>query len=100
MHAFRAERNFRIHMLALCGVLVVLLIVRPAPAWWAIAVLTVTVVLAAELFNTAVENLADHLHPDKHPRVRIVKDCAAAAVLMVAAGALCIAAVFVYDNLL
>ena len=99
-HAFRVESAFRFHVLATCGVLVVLLIVRPAPIWWAIAGLTVTAVLAAELFNTAVENLVDHLHPELHPRVRIVKDCAAAAVLTIAVGALCIAAAFVYDNLL
>ena len=99
-HAFRAESNFRIHVLAMCGVLVVLVIVRPVAVWWAIAALTVTAVLAAELFNTAVENLTDHLHPDQHPRIKAVKDCAAAAVLSTAIGALCIAAAFVYDNLL
>jgi undecaprenol kinase len=36
------------------------------------------------LFNTALEHLADHLHPETHPQIQIVKDCAAAAVLVAA----------------
>jgi len=48
-------------------------------------------VFAAELFNTAIEHLADHLHPDVHSQIRIVKDCAAAAVLVTVLGALGVA---------
>jgi diacylglycerol kinase (ATP) len=69
---------------------------RPAPLWWAIVALTVALVLAAELINTAIECLADHLHPDEHPRIKVVKDCAAAAVLVVSVGAVAVAAAFVY----
>jgi diacylglycerol kinase (ATP) len=49
-------------------------------------------VIAAELFNTAIERLADQLRPELHPQIRIVKDCAAAAVLVLSAGALCVGA--------
>ena len=72
----------------------------PPPLWWAIAALTIAFVLAAELFNTAVEGLADHLHPDQHPAIKAVKDCAAAAVLVASAAALAVAAAFVYDFVL
>jgi diacylglycerol kinase (ATP) len=48
-------------------------------------------VVAAELANTAVEHLADHLHPEIHPSIRIVKDCAAGAVLIAVAGAIGVA---------
>ena len=54
-------------------------------------------VLAAELFNTAIENLADHVHPDLHPQIRIVKDCAAAAVLCAVLGAIGVAVALVVD---
>jgi len=69
------------------------------PLWWAMIVVTLMVVLAAELINTAVEHLADHLHPDQHPRIKIVKDCAAAAVLIASIGAIGVAAAFVCDQL-
>ena len=47
-------------------------------------------VFAAEMFNTAIEHLADHLHPETDPHIRIVKDCAAAAVLVAVLGALAV----------
>jgi diacylglycerol kinase len=49
-------------------------------------------VIAAELFNTAIERLADELHPQDSAGIAAVKDCAAAAVLIAALGALAVAA--------
>lgn len=60
---------------------------HPGPFWWALVMLASAGVFAAELFNTAVEELADHLHPEIHPNIRVVKDCAAAAVLVASLGA-------------
>lgn len=87
----RAERSLRTQALVLLAVLVVLAIVRPAPMWWALVILASSAVLAAELFNTAIERLSDHLHPTVHPEIRIVKDCAAAGVLISSAGAVGVA---------
>lgn len=47
-------------------------------------------VLAAEMFNTALEHLVDHLHPEIHPRIGVVKDCAAAGVLIASMGAVAV----------
>ena len=88
VHGLRRERSLRTQACGLLLLLVVLLIFRPAPLWWAISILAAAGVLAAELFNTAIERLADYLHPELHPEIRIVKDCAAAGVLLVALGAL------------
>lgn len=90
--AVRDERSVRTHLLFLAGALALLLYLRPAPIWWAVVLLISSAVIAGELLNTAVEKLADHLHPEQHPHIRIVKDCAAAAVLVLAIGALCVAA--------
>lgn len=95
IHALRAEHSLRFHLFALCLVLIVLAIFRPEPQWWAIVILSSAAVISAELFNTALENLADHLHPEIHPSIRIVKDCAAAAVLVTSLAALGVAAAFV-----
>ena len=95
--ALRSENSFRIQLVAACGALAVLIWQRPPPLWWAIIALTVMSVLAAELFNTALEHLVDHLHPDQHPRIKIVKDCAAGAVLLLSVGALCVAAAFLWQ---
>ena len=44
-------------------------------------------VLALALFNGALEALIDHLHPELHPEIRVVKDMAAAGVLLAAVAA-------------
>jgi undecaprenol kinase len=95
-HALRAEHSLRFHVSAVGLVLIVLAVFRPEPAWWAIATLTCAAVVSAELFNTAIEHLADHLHPEIHPSIRIVKDCAAAAVLVTSLAALGVAAAFAF----
>jgi undecaprenol kinase len=96
-HCFRTERSMRTQVLILPPVAVALWVLRPAPLWWACIILASGAVLAAELFNTAIERLADHLHPHAHPEIRIVKDCAAAAVLCVVLGAAGVAAALVVE---
>jgi diacylglycerol kinase (ATP) len=98
--AWRTENSFKVHVLATVAVLAALLTWQPSLLWCAVIVLTVAAVLAAELVNTAIEYLADHLHPDQHPQIKIVKDCAAGAVLVVSLAALAVAAAFVYDVVL
>ena len=94
---WRTENSFKTHVVATVAVLGVLLWLKPAPLWWAIAALTIGFVLAAEVFNTAVEGLVDHLHPEQHPAIKVVKDCAAGAVLVASLAALGVAAAFVYE---
>lgn len=48
---------------------------------WMLLLLCIGLVLALEMVNTAVEKLADRLHPDHHPQIGLVKDVAAGAVL-------------------
>ena len=96
-HAVRAERSLRTQLLALAAALALLAYWRPAPVWWALVLLISSAVIAAELFNTAIERLADHLHPATDPQVRIVKDCAAAAVLVLVIGALCVAVALLWN---
>jgi undecaprenol kinase len=89
--AVRSERSLRLQLAALVCVVAVLVVLRVELLWWAIIGLTSFGVLSAELFNTAVEHLADHLHPETHPQIRLVKDIAAAAVLMAVCAALVVA---------
>jgi diacylglycerol kinase (ATP) len=96
-HGVRTERSLQTQAAALSLVLLLLLILRPAPLWWALMILSSAAVIAAELFNTAIERLADHLHPELHRQIRIVKDCAAAAVLCLAIGAVGVAIALVVE---
>jgi undecaprenol kinase len=97
--AARHERSFRTQLLAGALVLVVLAILRPQPVWWAIVVLAVCAVLATELLNTALEALADIVQPNADPRIKRLKDFAAAAALVAALGAVGVALAFAWSLL-
>jgi len=93
-YGLRAERSLRTQLAVFVAVLAVLAWTRPPAIWWAVLILMGVAVIAAELINSALETLADHLAPGAHPQVRAVKDCAAAAVLVLVAGALAVALAF------
>jgi diacylglycerol kinase (ATP) len=80
--AWRQEASFRFQGRAAFGVVALLILLRPAAIWWALLLLNCGLVLAAELFNTALEHALDHLHPEIHPAIKVSKDCAAGAVLI------------------
>jgi undecaprenol kinase len=80
--AWKNERSFRTQTIFAIALPVALLLLRVSAIWWAICLTIAFLVLAAELFNTALESLIDHLHPTIHPAIKIAKDCAAGAVLL------------------
>ena len=51
---------------------------------WAVLLLTIVVVWAAEVFNTAIENVVDLASPEQHPLAKTSKDISAAGVLLTA----------------
>ena len=67
-HAVRSEQSARIQVGVFVVVVVALLVLQPGPFWWALVMLASAGVFAAEMFNTAIEHLADHLHPEIHPQ--------------------------------
>lgn len=87
---WRRERSFRTQAGVALAVIVLLIALRPPAVWWALVGFVIAVVLAIEILNTALEALIDHLHPDIHPEIRVVKDMAAGAVLLVVVGALAV----------
>lgn len=88
--AWRGEASFRQQAVIALGVLLILLWCRPAMVWWALLLMNCGLVLAAELFNTALEHALDHLHPERHPAIEVAKDCAAGAVLLLSLTGLCV----------
>jgi len=96
--AFRYESAFRQELL-LC------LIALPIAYWqsqsWAqffVLCASLLFILVIELLNSAIETLADALHPDYHPLVGRAKDIGSAAVFLSFALALCIWAAVLIPN--
>ena len=93
--AWRNERSFRIQVGFALALPPALLLLQVSAVWWALCAIIALLVLEAELFNTALESLIDHLHPEIHPAIRTAKDCAAGAVLLLSAGAVIVGVIVV-----
>lgn len=92
--AWRRERSFRTQTAVALLAMSALIALRPPLLWWAIVVVAMGLVLGLELMNSALEALVDHLHPDEHPEVRLIKDMAAGGVLLGSVAALVVAVLF------
>jgi diacylglycerol kinase (ATP) len=60
---------------------------------WLIQTLAIGLVLGIEGLNTAVEKVADFIHPEYHERIGFIKDIAAGAVFFAAMTAIAIACI-------
>ena len=83
-HAFATQTNFRIHLLLAAFAVILGIGLRITATEWLILLIGIGMVLFAELINTALEKLADVVHKDHHPEIKLVKDIAAGAVLIMA----------------
>jgi diacylglycerol kinase (ATP) len=57
---------------------------------WLFQILAIGLVMSIEGLNTAVEKIADFIHPDYHERIGFIKDIAAGAVFFAAMTAIAI----------
>lgn len=81
---FRQEHNARIHLAATIAV-IGLSIIFPVSRMEAIALtFAIGFVWVAEIFNTAIEKMADFISKETNPAIKTIKDLSAAAVLVAA----------------
>ncbi len=99
INAWKTESSIRIQSYCAFALVVFCLIVRPSILWCTIFLCFSTLVLSLEMLNTALESLLDKLHPDQHPQIGYVKDCAAGAVLIASTGALIAFILFIYTKM-
>jgi diacylglycerol kinase (ATP) len=83
----RSQHNAWIHAAATLGVCALGGLLGLSRGDWLWLAAAIAAVWAAEALNSAIESLADAVHPAPHPLVGRAKDLAAAAVLIVSAGA-------------
>lgn len=88
--ALRREASLKVHALAVLFWVAYCFWARPPAIWIAIFTLVSALVIGLELINTAVESIADRLHPDRHPEIGFAKDVLAGAVLIASLAALAI----------
>lgn len=79
---FAQQHNAIIHLFATVGVMAFAIILHSSLYEMISLVLVTGLVWTAEIFNTAIEAIMDHVSPGKHPKVKMIKDVSAAAVLV------------------
>lgn len=84
LYSWKTQRHLRFHIVTGAIVLLAAWWVRLTRWEWAILLLTIGSVLAAEVMNTAVEIVVDLVQPNFHPLAGMAKDVAAGAVLVTA----------------
>ena len=86
-YTVRTQPNAWVHAAVSLALIPLGLWLRLSPQDWAILVVTMSLVWAAELFNTAIEAVVDLASPNHQPLAKAGKDAAAGAVLVTAIGA-------------
>jgi len=86
-YAVRTQRNLRVQLALAALVFLVGALLELGPVEVAVVVGLGGLVVAAELVNTSIEALVDLVAPDHRAHAGVVKDVAAAAVLVCAFGA-------------
>lgn len=99
-YAFHTQRNFRIHTLIGIVAIGLSILLKLQPIETVVIVLTIGLVMAMELLNTAIESVVDlTVKQHYHDLAKIAKDCAAGAVLISAIVALLVASYLILPRL-
>ncbi len=67
---------------------------------WLFQILSIGLVMSIEGLNTAIEKVADFIHPNYHERIGFIKDIAAGAVLFAAFTAITIGLIIYIPKIL
>ncbi|HJA86685.1 MAG TPA: diacylglycerol kinase family protein [Candidatus Bacteroides avicola] len=84
------EQNLSFHLITSLAVIIAGIGFDISRNEWIAVILCIGLVIAAELFNTAIERLVDFVSPQRHPIAGQVKDIAAGAVLVCALAAIAV----------
>ncbi len=87
LYAAKSQRHMRNHFLAALVILGFVLFLKVSNLEFILLVICVSLVLFAEMMNTAIELCVDIVSPGYHPLAKYAKDVAAGAVLLAAIGA-------------
>ncbi len=80
----KTQHNFWIHLTVTFLVVVAGILLNLSLLEWFFIIFAVGLVLAAEIFNTAIEQLTDLIHPEWGEKAARIKDLSAGAVLICA----------------
>lgn len=99
IYVLRTQRNMRIHVAAGTVGLLLAMLLGVSRLEFLAVLGAVSIVLIAEMFNTAIEATIDAVVTHFHPLVKVAKDVSAGAVLVATVNALAVAYLVFYNRL-
>ena len=96
-YAIKSESHMRFHLVAGFYIIIFSLFFGLSKAQWGVVLMLIASILTAEIFNTAIEEVCNLSRDSFDPIVRIAKDVAAGAVLVLAIVAVSVAFIFYFD---
>lgn len=87
VYFFRTQQNGRIQVIVALLAILFGYLLEISYSEWLIVIVSIAMVLATEMINTAIEYLTDIVSPDYDIKAGRIKDIAAGAVLITAIGA-------------
>ena len=84
VYAYKYEQSMLIHVIATIGVVTANILFGISSFEWLVTLLSIGMVLSAELINTAIEAVVDLVTLEIHPLAKIAKDCGSAATFVLA----------------
>lgn len=82
--SFKTERNMKIHIIIMSIVILMGVLLKISKIEWIICIILFGIVIAGELFNTAIETTVDMVMPERNNNAKNAKDISAGAVLILA----------------
>lgn len=98
LHCFRTQPHMRFHFFTLVAVLLSGLLLDLGNRDMLVLIFAVTLVIVAEMFNTAIEAVVDMITQNYNPIAKLAKDVAAGAVLIAAANAVIAGVLIFFGN--
>ena len=96
----RTEHNAWIHLALTIAAVALGIILKISKGEFLAIIIAMTMVWVTEILNTAIEKTMDFISLEEHPQIKLVKDLAAAAVLITAFSALLVGAIIFIPKIL
>ncbi|RED49554.1 diacylglycerol kinase [Seonamhaeicola aphaedonensis] len=82
MYLIKTEASIKIQLCIAVLVTIAGFFFKISATEWVLQCLAIAMVISVEGINTAIEDVADFIHPEHHKKIGIIKDIAAGAVFI------------------
>lgn len=93
------ESSIKIQLTIAIGITILGFVLNISATEWLIQILCIGLVISIEGINTAIEYIADFVHPEHHEKIGRIKDIAAGAVFIAAVATAIVAVIIYYPKL-